>query len=69
MLILAARNKVLLHDISNGERIRISLRKRPSNGPNQHSKMLAASETEKVPINIGCPRLRLIATESSRQQT
>ncbi|WP_303645068.1 MULTISPECIES: hypothetical protein [Halorubrum] len=26
-------------------------------------------ETEKVPINIGCPRLRLIATESSRQQT
>jgi len=63
MLILAARNEVLLYDISKwGEDVGIASKATFSRAKSalEDADLI---ETEKVPLDIGRPRLRLIATD------
>ena len=63
MLILAARNEVLLYDISKwGEDTEIASKATFSRAKSalEDADLI---ETEKVPLDIGRPRLRLIATD------
>ncbi|WP_394338167.1 transcriptional regulator TbsP domain-containing protein [Halorubrum ezzemoulense] len=63
MLILAARNEVLLYDISKwGEHTGIAS-KATFSRVKSALEDAGLIETEKVPVDIGRPRLRLIATD------